>query len=107
MVLFGSQAVGNVANGSDFDIAVSFKDGKSIFDDLVKYSEMLENFSKIFLPAIKNDLTDLNNANILLRYEITGMAFFYLAMSKIMKNLRLFLSEIIWTPDLFLSLKTL
>ena len=108
VVLFGSQAVGNVANGSDFDIAVSFKDGKSIFDDLVKYSEMLENFSKIFFAGDKKiDLTDLNNANILLRYEITGMAFFYLAMSKIMKNLRLFLSEIIWTPDLFLSLKTL
>ena len=45
---FGSQAVGNVANGSRFDIAVSFKDGKSIFDDLVKYSEMLENFQKYF-----------------------------------------------------------
>ena len=53
VVLFGSQAVGNVANGSDFDIAVSFKDGKSIFDDLVKYSEMLENFSKIFFAGDK------------------------------------------------------
>ena len=72
VVLFGSRAVGNVADGSDFDIAVSFKDGKSIFDDLGKYSEMLENFSKIFFAGDeKIDLTDLNNANILLRYEIT------------------------------------
>jgi len=51
---------------------VSLKDGKSVFDDLGKYSEMLENFAKIFSAnEDKIDLTDLNNANILLRYEIT------------------------------------
>lgn len=72
VVLFGSQAMGNTAKESDFDIAVSFKNGKSIFDDLKKYSEILENFSKIFsIGDEKIDLTDLNNANILLRYEIT------------------------------------
>lgn len=72
-VLFGSRTVEKVADKSDFDIAVSFKDGKSIFDDLEKYSEMLENFAKIFSTTEdKIDLTDLNNANILLRYEITG-----------------------------------
>ena len=39
---------------------------KSIFDDLEKYSEMLENFAKIFSTTEdKIDLTDLNNANIL------------------------------------------
>ena len=72
VVLFGSQTIGNTAKESDFDIAVSFKDGKSIFDDLKKYSEILENFSKIFsIGDEKIDLTDLKNANILLRYEIT------------------------------------
>jgi len=71
-VLFGSQAIGNFADGSDFDIAVSFKNSKSIFDDLGKYSELLENFAKIFsVSEDKIDLTDLSNANILLRYEIT------------------------------------
>ena len=71
-VLFGSRAVERVADESDFDLAVSLKDGKSVFDDLGKYSEMLENFAKIFSAnEDKIDLTDLNNANILLRYEIT------------------------------------
>ena len=71
-VLFGSRAVERVADESDFDIAVSLKDGKSVFDDMGKYSEMLENFAKIFSAnEDKIDLTDLNNANILLRYEIT------------------------------------
>src|SRR3989338_9932512 len=71
-VLFGSQVGGKLADESDFDIAVSLKDRKSIFDDLGKYSEMLENFAKIFsVSEDKIDLTDLNNANILLRYEIT------------------------------------
>ena len=71
-VLFGSRTVGKVADESDFDIAVSLKDGKSIFGELGKYSEILENFAKIFSAnEDKIDLTDLNNANILLRYEIT------------------------------------
>jgi len=71
-VLFGSRAVERVADESDFDLAVSLKDGKSVFDDMGKYSEMLENFAKIFSAnEDKIDLTDLNNANILLRYEIT------------------------------------
>ena len=71
-VLFGSRAVERVADESDFDLAVSLKDGKSVFDDMGKYSEMLENFAKIFSAnEDKIDITDLNNANILLRYEIT------------------------------------
>lgn len=70
--LFGSQAVENATKESDFDIAVSFKNGISIFEDLNKYSEILENFAKIFFTGDnKIDLTDLNNANILLRYEVT------------------------------------
>lgn len=72
VVLFGSRAAENAVKESDFDIAVSFKDGKSVFEDFKKYSEILENFSKIFSAGDeKIDLTDLNSANILLRYEIT------------------------------------
>lgn len=72
VVLFGSRVDGNAEKESDFDIAVSLKNNKSIFEDLGKYSELLENFSKIFSAGDnKIDLTDLNNANILLRYEIT------------------------------------
>lgn len=73
VVLFGSQAGEKVAKESDFDIAVSLKNGQSIFEDLNKYSEMLENFAEIlFAGDNKIDLTDLSNANILLRYEITS-----------------------------------
>lgn len=72
VVLFGSQASEKVAKESDFDIAVSLNNGQSIFEDLNKYSEMLENFAEIlFVGDNKIDLTDLSNANILLRYEIT------------------------------------
>lgn len=71
-VLFGSQVAGTVAKDSDFDVAVSLKNGKSIFGDAGKYSEMLENFAKIFFAGDnKIDLTDLGNVNILLRYEVT------------------------------------
>lgn len=71
-VLFGSRVGVNIKEESDFDIAVSLKNGKSIFDDMGKYSEMLESFAKIFFAGDnKIDLTDLRNANILLKYEIT------------------------------------
>src|SRR3989338_7393893 len=72
IVVFGSRGLKTAKDESDFDIAVSLKNGKSIFDELGKYSEMLEDFAKIFSAnEDKIDLTDLNNANILLRYEIT------------------------------------
>src|SRR3989338_5455517 len=72
IVVFGSRAFETAKEDSDFDVAVSLKNGKSIFNDTEKYSEMLENFAKIFsVSEDKIDLTDLNNANILLRYEIT------------------------------------
>lgn len=72
VVLFGSQVGEKVAKESDFDIAVSLNNGQSIFEDLNKYSEMLENFAEIlFVGDNKIDLTDLSNVNIFLRYEIT------------------------------------
>jgi len=73
IVLFGSQAKGDVQEDSDFDIAISLKDGSSIFENLTRYSEMLTELSRILnLGNKKIDLTSLNRANILLRYEITS-----------------------------------
>ncbi len=73
VVLFGSRAKENARNDSDFDVAVAFNSGRSIFDNTNLYSEILENFSKIFnVKEDRVDLTDLNRANILLRYDITS-----------------------------------
>ena len=73
VVLFGSYASGSFGKGSDLDAAVSIKSGKSIFADLGIYSDILENLAKILdISEDKIDLTDLNRANILLRYEITS-----------------------------------
>ena len=73
IILFGSGAKGTSKKESDFDIAVALDAGRSIFDDAKLYSEILENFSKTFdVEEIKIDLTDLNKANILLRYDITS-----------------------------------
>lgn len=70
-VLFGSRADGKAKEASDFDIAISFRNGKNIFEDLREYSKLLENFAEIFaVREDKIDLTDLNSANILLRREI-------------------------------------
>ena len=79
IVLFGSRAKKISKKESDFDIAVAFNSGCSIFDNTNLYSELLENFSKIFnVKEDKIDLTDLNRANILLRYDVaSGGKFLY------------------------------
>lgn len=69
VVLFGSQAKGVTREDSDFDIAVYMDE----FSDLDKYNEVLFGLAKIFgVFEDKIDLTDLKNANPLLRYEITS-----------------------------------
>lgn len=69
IVLFGSQVKGIPGEDSDFDIAI-YTDRLNFFD---KYSEILSDLAKIFgVFEDKIDLTDLKNANILLRYEITS-----------------------------------
>lgn len=73
IILFGSQAKETSKKESDFDIAISLNDGHSIFDDSKLYSELLENFSHVFnVKEDKIDLTDLNSANILLRYDVAS-----------------------------------
>ena len=75
IVLFGSRAMnGRVAirMDSDFDIAVLTMPEKNIknFDD---YGSVLSGLAKILgIPDHQIDLTNLNEANILLRYEITS-----------------------------------
>src|SRR3989304_4377670 len=73
IVLFGSQSQARPQEGSDYDIAVSLKGGKSFMSDFDVYSQILDGLSTILQIAYeKIDLTDLDNANILLRYEITS-----------------------------------
>jgi predicted nucleotidyltransferase len=73
IVLFGSQAKERPKEGSDFDIAIFLENKKSIFSDLNLYSIILNELSKLLrINQDKIDLTNLNKANILLRYEITS-----------------------------------
>src|SRR3989338_11442758 len=75
IILFGSQAKKGKAvirTDSDFDIAVLTMPEKNIsnFDN---YSSVLSGLVKILgIPDHQIDLTNLNEANILLRYEVTS-----------------------------------
>ena len=72
IVLFGSQTQTISREGADFDIAVSVQGGKSFMSDFELYSQVHDGLSTILeIPYEKIDLSDLDNANILLRYEIT------------------------------------
>ena len=68
IVFFGSRAKGVPREDSDFDIAVYMDE----FHEMGKYSDVLAGLANIFgVFEDKIDLTDLKNANPLLRYEIT------------------------------------
>lgn len=79
VVLFGSRAkeIRNekalIREDSDFDIAVLTLPEKNIRNSIDNYTNVLFGLSEILnIPDYKMDLTNLNNANILLRYEITS-----------------------------------
>lgn len=79
VVLFGSrakEAKGEavlIREDSDFDIAVLTSDDKNIGSSADNYTKLLIGLSDILnIPDFKMDLTNLNDANILLRYEITS-----------------------------------
>ena len=73
VVLFGSQLQRNPRDGADFDIAVSLTGRTPFMGDFKLYSQILDGLSTILgIACEKIDLTDLGNANILLRYEITS-----------------------------------
>jgi len=66
--LFGSQAKGNAASESDFDIAVLFKEGDGhpdFFDKTVYLKEDLRNY---FPNEV--DVVALNETDSLLKYEV-------------------------------------
>ena len=50
IILFGSQVKETLKKESDFDVAISLNNGRSIFDDSKLYSELLENFSHVLMP---------------------------------------------------------
>lgn len=73
VVLFGSRAKAMPRDDSDYDIAVLTMPEKNIKSSMDNYNNVLFGLSKILdIPDYKFDLTNLNNANILLKYHITS-----------------------------------
>lgn len=79
VVLFGSRAKEArgknvlIREDSDFDIAVMTLAEKNIGRNSDGYNNTLLGLSKILnIPDFRIDLTNLNNANILLMYEVTS-----------------------------------
>lgn len=71
IVIFGSHVSGRKRLESDLDIAVLTERGRDIGDSLDYYNEILLFLSDALCIAdCKLDLTNLNNANPLLRYEV-------------------------------------
>ena len=66
--LFGSQAKGNAAAESDFDIAVLFEKGNNHPDSLDKTVYLKEDLRDYFPNEV--DIVALNQANSLLKYEV-------------------------------------
>lgn len=71
IVLFGSHISGKTRKDSDFDVAVLTVQGKNISKDFDYYNDILFFLSEVIgIPDYKLDLTNLNNANPLLRYNV-------------------------------------
>jgi hypothetical protein len=71
VLIFGSFASGKKHKYSDYDIAVLTAENRNI-SDLKNYNDILFFLSEVLeIPSQKVDLTNLNNANPLLSYEIT------------------------------------
>ena len=72
IILFGSQAVGDRHENSDFDVAVLTAREKNI-SVLENYSEILDFLSNVLdIPDYRIDLTNLNKANPFLKYEVVS-----------------------------------
>ncbi len=72
VVFFGSQAMGNSGAESDYDVAVFTTKEKNI-SSLDNYSNILDFLSDALeVPDYRIDLTNLNKANPLLRYEVVS-----------------------------------
>jgi predicted nucleotidyltransferase len=70
LVFFGSQAAGTGRKDSDYDIAVfTTKEGNIVnFDNYIDLLDFLSNL--LGIPNNKIDITNLNKANTLHRYEV-------------------------------------
>ena len=72
IILFGSQAVGDRHENSDFDVAVLTTREKNL-SVLKNYSEILDFLSNILcIPDYRIYLTNLNKANPFLKYEVVS-----------------------------------
>ena len=72
ITLFGSRALGNRRENSDFDVAVLTTREKNI-SVLENYSEILDFLSNVLdIPDYRIDLTNLNKANPFLKYEVVS-----------------------------------
>ena len=72
IILFGSQAVGDRHENSDFDVAVLTTREKNL-SVLKNYSEILDFLSNILgIPDYRIDLTNLNKTNPFLKYEVVS-----------------------------------
>ena len=72
LILFGSQALGNVREDSDYDIAVLTTKEKNI-SEFKNYTDMLDFLTEgLELPDYRIDLTNLNKANPFHRYEVVS-----------------------------------
>ena len=72
IILFGSQAVGDRHENSDFDVAV-LTTRENNLSVLEMYNEMLDFLSKgLGIPDYRIDLTNLNKANPFLKYEVVS-----------------------------------
>lgn len=71
IILFGSRVSCGIRKDSDFDVAVLTESEKNISKDIDYYNDILFFLSDALdIPDYKLDLTNLNNANPLLRYEV-------------------------------------
>ncbi len=71
VVLFGSRASGKEREDSDYDVAVLTTPEKNIKKNMKYYTKILFFLSDALgIPDEKIDLTNLNNANLLLAHQI-------------------------------------
>jgi len=71
IILFGSQAEGKARPDSDYDVAVLTTPERNIKNSMKIYTDILFFLSDALdIPDQKLDLTNLNNANPLLKYQI-------------------------------------
>lgn len=71
IILFGSRSCERERVNSDYDVAVLTTEEKNIYDSLKNYSKVLDLLCRAFgIKEDRVDLTNLNRANPLLRYDI-------------------------------------